>query len=117
MSTNTATVEALTAEVRVLMVGNRQVTLSVAKQLDTVGFLDVEAFGRIRGVSVRGMSTGGDKIVVIGRERRTGELVTSVIVSPESPYAHFRDEEVARAAARTFDAWRGLPLIVLAGLR
>ena len=32
----TATVETLTAEVRVLAVGNRQITLSVAKQLDFV---------------------------------------------------------------------------------
>ena len=33
-NTTTATVETLTAEVRVLMVGSRQVTLSVYNQLD-----------------------------------------------------------------------------------
>lgn len=51
MNTNgskTATVEALTAEVRVLMVGNRQVTLSVAKQLDHLGLDELEMFGRVR---------------------------------------------------------------------
>jgi hypothetical protein len=32
----TATVETLTAQVRVLQVGNRQITLSIYKQLDTV---------------------------------------------------------------------------------
>lgn len=44
----TATVEVLTAEVRVLMVGSRQVTLSVAKQLDFVPAGEIDPFGRIR---------------------------------------------------------------------
>lgn len=44
----TATVETLTAEVRVLMVGNRQITLSVAKQLDVVSLEDLKVFGRIK---------------------------------------------------------------------
>jgi hypothetical protein len=52
-ATSTATVETLAAEVRVLMVGNRQVTLSVAKQLDSFSTyedesLNFEPFGRIR---------------------------------------------------------------------
>jgi hypothetical protein len=46
--TDTATVETLTAEVRVLMVGKRQITLSVAKQLDMVKYDDLTVFGRIR---------------------------------------------------------------------
>lgn len=46
--TNTATVETLTAEVRVLMVGSRQVTLSVAKQLDVVALADLTTFGRVK---------------------------------------------------------------------
>ncbi|MCV7316314.1 hypothetical protein H7J77_12285 [Mycolicibacillus parakoreensis] len=53
MTTTTATVETLTAEVRVLQVGNRQITLSVAKQLDAFDLcqdeaLDFTPFGRIR---------------------------------------------------------------------
>ena len=36
--TQTATVETLTAEVRVLMVGSRQITPSVVKQLDRVNY-------------------------------------------------------------------------------
>ena len=53
MTTATAAIETLTAEVRVLMVGNRQVTLSVARQLDSFSTYDDEAlnfepFGRIR---------------------------------------------------------------------
>lgn len=44
----TASVESLTAAVRVLMVGNRQVTLSVARQLDKVPWQDIQPFGRVR---------------------------------------------------------------------
>jgi hypothetical protein len=44
----TTTVEMLTAEVRVLMVGSRQITLSVARQLDTVNADEIEPFGRVR---------------------------------------------------------------------
>jgi hypothetical protein len=43
-----ARVEVLRAEVRVLMVGSRQVTLSVARQLDAVEPGKVEPFGRVR---------------------------------------------------------------------
>lgn len=54
MSVNTANVETLTAEVRVLMVGSRQVTLSVARQLDYYELLyddevlEFTPFGRVR---------------------------------------------------------------------
>jgi hypothetical protein len=44
----TATVETLTAEVRVLMVGNRQITLSVAKQLDWIPLPKLVPFGRVK---------------------------------------------------------------------
>jgi hypothetical protein len=43
-----ATVEVLTAEVRVLQVGRRQVTLSVVRQLDWANPADVVPFGRVR---------------------------------------------------------------------
>ena len=43
-----ATVEVLTAEVRVLQVGRRQVTLSVVRQLDWADPADVKPFGRVR---------------------------------------------------------------------
>lgn len=54
MTATTATVETLTAEVRVLQVGNRQVTLSVARQLDAFELqwddeaLNFTPFGRIK---------------------------------------------------------------------
>ena len=44
----TATVEVLTAEVRVLMIGSRQVTLSVARQLDCIDPYEIQPFGRIK---------------------------------------------------------------------
>jgi hypothetical protein len=46
--TTTATVQTLTAEVRVLMVGSRQVTLSVYRQLDYCPPDEIEMFGRVR---------------------------------------------------------------------
>lgn len=45
--TTTATVETLTAEVRTLVVGSRQVTLSVAKQLDVVTLENLTVMGRV----------------------------------------------------------------------
>ena len=69
MSESTATVELLTAEVRVLMVGSRQVTLSVAKQLDRIMLDHLEPFGRVR--------IGGDERLVIGKDKRTGVLAVA----------------------------------------
>lgn len=66
----TATVEVLTAEVRVLMVGSRQVTLSVAKQLDRVLLNDITPFGRVR--------LGDGKSVVIGSSMKDGALALAV---------------------------------------
>lgn len=78
MSTNQATVETLTAEVRVLTVGNRQITQSVAKQLDFAPYEDVEPFGRVR-LTGKGFDDGkGDhRLWVIGQHKSTGALVRS----------------------------------------
>src|SRR5512144_2582083 len=67
-TTTTATVETLTAEVKVLQVGNRQITLSVAKQLDEVPLVDLEVMGRVH--------LGGNAYpyLVIGRHAATGGL-------------------------------------------
>jgi hypothetical protein len=70
MPAKTATVEVLTAEVRVVQVGSRQVTLSVVRQLDWAGAEDVEPFGRVR--------TGDDspgRVEIIGSQ--DGVLVRS----------------------------------------
>jgi hypothetical protein len=67
----TAEVEVLTAEVRVLMVGSRQVTLSVARQLDKVSLANIQAFGRVRlGANVYGE-------YVIGKDRASSTLVVA----------------------------------------
>lgn len=73
---NTATVETLTAEVRVLMVGSRQVTLSVAKQLDRVRYEDIEPLGRVKVDRRDDVFVGSDEqpINIVGRHRETGVL-------------------------------------------
>lgn len=104
----TATVEVLTAEVRVLMVGSRQVTLSVYNQLDHVPSGGIEPFGRVHaGRSHCGDGWGGisrdcpgDCIDVVGRDS-AGILVRSCW---------------QRWGNRPH-RWESLPLIVLAGLR
>lgn len=67
----TATVEVLTAEVRVLMVGSRQITLSVARQLDRVPWHRCHPFGRIRD-----SQSYYDK-TIIGKNIDDGTLVRS----------------------------------------
>src|SRR2546430_1925472 len=66
-----ATVEVLTAEVRVLQVGRRQVTLSVVRQLDWVDAADVVPFGRVR---------TGDTLP--GRPRAIGSTGSSRVRQP-----------------------------------
>ncbi|MFF0240579.1 hypothetical protein ACFYRW_10130 [Rhodococcus pyridinivorans] len=65
----TTTIETLTAEVRALMIGKRQVTLSVYRQLDTIPWADIEPFGR-----VRDKQDDDPGIYVVGRHRTTGVL-------------------------------------------
>lgn len=108
MTSTTASVEVLTAEVRVLMVGSRQVTLSVYNQLDYAAGGDIEPFGRVNpgrahcsdgwgGIS---RDCPGDCIDVVGRDG-TGALVRSCV----------------RLYSNRRHPWSDLPLIVLAGLR
>lgn len=70
----TTTIETLTAEVRALMIGKRQVTLSVYRQLDTIPWSEIEPFGRVR-------DSKDDEyaINVIGRNRENNALVRSAI--------------------------------------
>ncbi|WP_100482102.1 hypothetical protein [Mycobacteroides abscessus] len=67
----TATVETLTAEVRTLMVGSRQVTMSVAKQIDVVPLASLTPFGRIN------IGGNSDSNWVIGAHSETGALCRS----------------------------------------
>lgn len=104
-TTETATVEVLTAEVRVLQVGRRQITQSVYRQLDRVDPDDIEPFGRV--------NAERDVLGVVGRHRHTGALVSSCVQSTRAA-VYFQD--VPRSDA-FFAEWVRLPLIVLAGLR
>lgn len=69
-----ARVQVLTAEVRTLVVGSRQVTLSVYSQLDSADYDEIEPFGR-----VRPRDALLDYIYLVGRHRQAGALVRSVI--------------------------------------
>jgi hypothetical protein len=140
MTIAAARVEVLTAEVRVLMVGSRQVTLSVLAQLDTVAFDEIEPFGRVRPRDISSYETQ-----VVGRDGG-GVLVRSwlpeVIAWPKDRDGRLTPEWSANyvwlaldrqgtkrrvflprvrgreaEAVETVLAWRELPLIVLAGLR
>jgi hypothetical protein len=79
MSTHEATVEVLTAEVRVLMVGSRQVTLSVYSQLDSVDDVLIEPFGR-----VRPRNADAEYVYLIGKRSASGELVRASIPVAEA---------------------------------
>jgi hypothetical protein len=69
----TATIETLTASVKVLMLGSRQITLTIYRQLDIVDVADMDPFGR-----VNPKGSGPDVVHVVGRRKVTGELVKSV---------------------------------------
>jgi len=142
-SQHDARVQVLTAEVRTLMVGSRQVTLSVARQLDEVRPYEIEPFGRVR-VRARWPFAATELIEVIGSH--DGQLAQSEVVLTRwvcAPYtsiptgAHVsrldaiakqcRDHPPGRSCDQRiwFDPdeeelcnrWENLPLIVLAGLR
>ncbi len=93
MTNHTATVEALTAEVRVLMVGSRQVTMSVYGQLDQVDYGQIEPFGRVMPKDAqRGF------IYVIGKRIGDGDLGSSFLPSTESGDARWANARSRRAS-------------------
>lgn len=130
---HTATLTTLTAEVRTLVIGARQVTMSVYGQLDNVCCCELEPFGR---ASPRSGELW--KTYVIGRSTRgidCGSLVRASVPDTEAIYwlqrsrmprqnypyglllwrnATEHQRECMQTAARE---WAELPLIVLAGLR
>jgi hypothetical protein len=119
--TDTATVETLTAEVRTLMVGNRQVTMSVYKQLDCVGHAVIEPFGRVQSgakYTDHGFDSTMDTIEVVGLVaqgfRNAGTLVRAWVDAD----AYYPNNEARQREERAIaEEWSNLPLIVLAGLR
>jgi hypothetical protein len=79
-----ATVEVLTAEVRTLMVGSRQVTLSVYRQLDEVEWKLIQPFGRVRSSK----KPNQDTLELVGVSGG-GQLVRSEYVARHSFDGHF----------------------------
>lgn len=123
MSIEAATVQTLTAEVRVLMVGSRQITLSVFRQLDAVCSTAIRPFGRVKGQPVKHRSYPGYpgyQIDVVGAGR-DGELCRSWLwregfwrgCNVSDPVATIADH----CADDVWAEYEDLPLIVLAGLR
>ncbi|MGX9295152.1 hypothetical protein [Tsukamurella paurometabola] len=86
--TTTANVETLTAEVRVLQVGNRQITKSVYLQLDTaMPDEEFHAFGRVRpgngprvpdwAYARTGPAVRASRVELVGLDTYSGALVRS----------------------------------------
>lgn len=101
-------VERLTAEVRVLVIGKRQVTGGMYKQLDWVAPDLVEPFGRVRS-SVYAMPKA--HFEVVGRHRETGCLVRSdARVDPS--WSHYSPPRAPDLSNVPRD-WHDLPLIIL----
>lgn len=129
--TREAHVQVLTAEVRTLVVGSRQVTMSVYNQLDNVPPGSVEPFGRVTPKDWTWLF-----LHVVGRHTATGALVRSYVPRP-SKVETLGSEEWARSGRPSYQHWRAeadkeqqrqqlaevaaqwdqLPLIILAGLR
>ncbi|NUQ98329.1 MAG: hypothetical protein HOY79_17855 [Streptomyces sp.] len=129
-----ASVQVLTAEVRTLVIGSRQVTMSVYNQLDDVLPSSIEPFGRVNPKVTNSYLF----FYVVGRYKTSGALVRSYV--PRQPadlnehgwvpidsftsvaykhwYASANTAELRRQCLGEVSAqWSALPLIVLAGLR
>jgi len=123
----TATVDVLTAEVRVLMIGSRQVTMSVYKQLDWIAPDKIVPFGRIND-GERWVSSDVERLVVVGQNPDDGSLVRArfrrqhrgtVVRTGEKliKYSDSADASMRLCTRSEWEAAEALPLIVLAGLR
>lgn len=119
----TATVETLTAEVRVLMVGNRQVTKGVYLQLDYVRPPLITPFGRVNtGLRIDVVRPWVDwtekeeaAVEVVGRDVESGELVRSYL---HQNHSRHQPKDMSPETWKALkERWVCLPLIVLAGLR
>lgn len=85
---DTATVETLVAEVRTLMVGSRQVTLSVAKQLDTVPLAALRIFGRVR------MAKGENHVIGAAPDGTLALAVYNPGLKHEFPWSETEDRSI-----------------------
>jgi len=118
-----AHVQVLTAEVRTLVVGSRQVTMSVYNQLDAVPPGSIEPFGRVN------PKDANEKwMFVVGRHVASGVLVRSSVHRLPESLEDWHWESLKNAfdgfggltrqeLSAVVEQWSALPLIVLAGLR
>lgn len=115
MDEHEAKINVLTAEVRTLVVGKRQVTLSVYRQLDSVPPHQIEPFGRVRDQPLY------NQVQVVGRSSISGALVRANIHQTSEEQATRRMEETGNSRyldwPAIYETWSALHLIVLAGLR
>jgi hypothetical protein len=131
----------LTAEIRVLQVGSKPVTLSAARQLDSVAATAIKPFGRVRIdpkpatglIEVIGSANG-----ILARSSARARKVecpgyaTSDLYrgygpplvictrhrnTPPDEGAGHHDWTEYTPSQKIYEAWLALPLIVLAGLR
>jgi hypothetical protein len=72
--TSTATIETLTAQVKTLQVGNRQITLGVVKQLDRNYYINLDPMGRVRSGRKDYPRETESTTEVVGRNKTTGAL-------------------------------------------
>jgi hypothetical protein len=99
-------VEHLTAEIRVLAIGKRQVTGGMYKQLDSVAPDLIEPFGRVRSTVY---ATPAAHFEIVGRHRETGSLVRSAVSVDPDWSGSFRSPGLSKVPPE----WRDLPLIIL----
>jgi hypothetical protein len=133
-------VKVLTAEIRVLQVGSKSVTLSTARQLDFVDQASIKPFGRVRidpkpapglievigsvdGILARS-SARAYKVECPGymnpSPRGYGLPVATCVrhrSTPPSASAGHHNWTEYKPSQEIYEVWQALPLIVLAGLR
>jgi hypothetical protein len=135
-------VESLTAEIRVLQVGSKPVTLSAARQLDLVNASEIKPFGRVRidpkpvdglievigsvsgilarsSASSREVECPGYMTKTYSRSYGHPQAVCSRHrnTSPASGVGQRHSWTEYAPSQELYEVWLALPLIVLAGLR
>ena len=100
---HTAKVEVLTAEVRALMVGSRQVTLSVYRQLDDVSWSEIEPFGRVRDTKEDGDSFTFVHVIGKGPDGSLVRAVAHVTAFSVDAHRHYVDTSGRKLKSRWTD--------------
>ena len=119
--TESARVKVLNAEIRVLQVGNGQITRSIYRQLDEVSLERFEPFGRVKDKKLKSREGA---LQLVGRDTKSGALVRHDAQPPDwsrregpSEFSHwlghtkksFRDYPVAVGRDGRRLVWFGSP--------